>query len=355
MAITSKFFRSEGQDDVAPANNGGYPVTIEAPSSGTFPTITSARDLSAEDIYRLIHLVYTVDTGKEALLGRRLHFDIPDLTKGTHYFTFFLVADNYETEADISSPDHYGTGWLYQDATAGATTISVRYKNRAMIDGVHACLRADGVSVTDKIHIDSRAIGNTTDTSPTEEVVATDIGTPVDLGDGTWSVNITLQSPGLVNSYTAGGATPVKVQSYPDKVDYAPSFDDKDLTSAGSTTLDLALVEGNNQYTWEDLITIDMLSATTYEVSSLRYGDYAGIGNIASDFSCTNTSDSYFAEESFTIKAGAIAGSPTAGDQITFRSHYQGSGIWQVLHKPADSGIASSQLKVSVAVEEGAV
>lgn len=352
MTVTSKTYRSEGQDDVTPANNGGYPITTEAPSSGTFPTIPSVRDASSEDIYRLLHVIYSTDAGKQALLGRRLHFDIPDMTKGDHYFTFVLAADNYETEADISSPDHYGTGWLYQDASAGATTITVRYKNRAMIDGVHACLRADGVSVTDNLHIDSRAVGNTTDTSPTEEAIATDIGTPVDLGDGTWSVNITI-STGLKNSYTAGGATPVKVQSYPDKEDYAPSFDDKDLTSAGSTTLDLALVEGNRQYTWEDLITIDMLSATTYEVSSLRFGAYAGTGDIASDFSCTNTTDSYFTEESFTIKAGAIAGTPSNGDQITFRSHYQGSGIWQILHKPANSGITSSQLKVSVAVEEG--
>lgn len=352
---TFDFYRSEGQDDVIPANNGGYPITTLAPASGTFPTITSARDLVAEKIYRFVHGIYTGG----ALLGRRLIFDQPDKNYGDAYFTMILCDTQYETEselvADIGNRRQYGVGWLSQDLVGGvSTTATVTYKARAMIDGDAQCLYADGATLTDNIHIDWRSVGNTTDTGPEEEATVVSVGAPVDNPDGTSTVVLTL-SAAVTNSYTAGGAVPVKIQTFPDKVDYEPVIDSKDDTNGGTATLDLSKIVGNDRYTWADLITIDITSPTTYSVTSQEFGGYAGQGSIGTDFLCTNASDSYFAEESFTIQANALGGTLVAGQQFKFRTHYQGSAVCMIMHKPANSAIVLSPVKVAWASEGASV
>lgn len=356
MALSLNVWRSE-KNNSTPAENGGYPITVEAPKSGTFPTITSAGDAVAQTIYRKVNLVWQSEVGKLALLGRVLQFNMPDLDKGLQYSTFVLAADQAETEADLvadmANRKHYGVGWLYQNYTAGDPTITVRFKNAEMLPGgATPVLHADGATVTDNLHIDSRAVGNSTDASPTEEAVGVSVGTPAMLGDGTYSVVITLDSP-LVNSYTVGGAVPIKVQSFPDKEDYAPYFDNLDVSAAAGVTVDFDLVEGNRHFSWRDEFTVNFTSATQYTVTSQEFGAYSGTGNIAADFELTNISDSYFTEKSVTIKAGAIAGSVAAGKQLTFSGHAQGVGQWIILHKPANSGITSSSLDFSAASEEG--
>lgn len=358
MALALNVWRSE-KNNATPAENGGYPIPIAAPQSGTFPTITSAGDAVSQTIYRKVNLVWQTDVDKLALLGRVLHFNMPDIDKGLQYSTFVLAADQAETEADlvadIANRDHYGVGWLYQDYTAGDPTLTVRYKSDDMLPGgATPVLRADGATITDNLHIDSRAVGNSTDASPTEEAVGVSVGTPVLLGDGTYSVVITLDSP-LVNSYTVGGAVPIKVQSYPDKEDYAPYFDNLDVSSATGVTVDFNKVIGNRHFAWRDEFTVDFTSATQYTVTSQQFGAYSGTGTISADFELTNTSDSYFTEHSVTIQAGAIAGSVASGKQLTFSGHQQGVGQWVILHKPASSGITSSSLDFSAAAEEGTV
>lgn len=356
MALSLNVWRS-AKNNATPAENGGYPITTPAPKTGTFPTFTSASDASAQTVYRKVNLQWQTDAGKAALLGRALQFNLPDINKGLQYSTFVLAADQAETEADlvadIGNRLHYGVGWLYQSYTAGDPTITVRYKSNEMLPGgTVPVLHADGATVTDNLHIDSRAVGNSTDTSPTEEAVGVSVGTPVLLGDGTYSVVITLEAA-LDNSYTTGGAVPIKVQSFPDKEDYAPYFDNLDISSASGVTVDFDKVLGNRHFAWRDEFTINFTSATAYTVTSQEFGAYSGTGNIGTDFELTNTADSYFTEKSLTIQAGAIAGTVAGGKQLTFSGHQQGVGQWIILHKPASSGITSSTLDFSASAEEG--
>ncbi|MBW2688302.1 MAG: hypothetical protein JRC99_00035 [Deltaproteobacteria bacterium] len=355
MPLTLDVWRST-KNNATPAENGGYPIPVKAPQTGTFKTFTSASDAVEEIVYRKVNLAWTTDAGKSALLGRVLQFDLPDLDKGLQYSTFILAADQAETEADLVADMgnrlHYGVGWLHQDYTAGDPTLTVRYKSREMIDGATPVLHADGATITDNLHIDSRAVGNSTDTSPTEEAVGFSLGTPALLGDGTWTVVITLDAP-LDNSYTVGGAVPVKVQSFPDKEDYGPYFDNLDISSATGVTVNFDLVEGNRHFAWRDEFIVNFSSATAYTVTSQEFGVYSGTGNIGSDYELTNTSDPYFTEKSVTIKAGAIAGTVASGKQLSFSGHQQGVGQWVILTKPASSGITDSSLDFSASAEQG--
>ena len=99
MVLALNVWRSE-KNNATPSENVGYPITTAAPQSGTFPTITSAGDAIAQTIYRKVNLQWQTDVGKEALLGRVLQFNLPDIDSGLHYSTFVLAADQAETEAD---------------------------------------------------------------------------------------------------------------------------------------------------------------------------------------------------------------------------------------------------------------
>lgn len=354
MTLSYNFYRAESNDQGG--SNGGYPITTVAPSNGHLPVSFAAMNETDKTWYNKLTAVYT----GIPLYARPMLFQQPDLTKGKHWFTIVLepAPNNYETQADmladLGNRSQYGVLEVASAVTTGATSIDVTAKDYDLLVGASKIIYADGVSVTDNGHIDERTTASTSDTSPHEEVVVTNITNIVDVGDGTGTATLILDS-GTLNDYAVGA----KFQTFPDKVDYVATADSLDDSSiGGGNSFTIANVQTNGEFTWEDQITLTVNDAAgNYSLTSAHPDlSISGSGNKDTDFDVTYSGDAYFTEKSFTIPAGTLAGTFTGGESLTFRLHIRGVSLWIIYRKPSDpAGIVRDAVKLSIAAEEESV
>lgn len=268
--------------------------------------------------------ILPADLSAGATIWRKLHYkfqDTENLTAATpRVFIDQVVAGDAEgyiaagthtnTQGDLSSPNLYGAGSLNSSVSAGATSIAV------LVDDGTVTIFRD----TEKIYIDDG----------TNAEFATINGTPSVAGD---VVTISL-SAGLSNGYTAGSGT--KISSCYEPGDVSASIENvTDTNNLFDETQATAEHAGGIYENW----TLEYTSTTEFTLTGDTKG-LVGSGNVSSTFQPNNpdTGTPYI-----TIPAAAHEGSPSIGNQVTFRTVPATISFWEKLVYPAGSSAGSGR------------
>ncbi len=97
----------------------------------------------------------------------------------------------------------------------------------------------------------------------------------------------------------------------------APAYDNLALTSTSGAFDDVGSLELTNRGTTEDVITLQMTTASAFSCSGL-YAGSLGTGTVSIDFAPVNTAAG---DPFFTIRSAAWGGTLAAGDQLVFHTH----------------------------------
>lgn len=334
-----------------PKSNGrmsGTDLVTSGALQNVFPHVTSAqRTAGLRDAYKTFWKV--ADDSDGTLLDPYIMHDAPTLS-ATDFVVMFEMSQR-ETIASISglldaSPSDgrakYGTAYLAENITAGASTIVVNVKNAALASGNDAIFRNGGkILLTDKATADA-STGNA-------EVLAIS-GAPV--VDGL-EVTITV-SETIANNYTAAG-TPT--QSSPrvsslivPSSDIECSATTADKTSAAGTFDDTTYpIILDNIGTVDEDWTLTFTDATHYVLSGDSLGNNLATGTTTADFAPSNSD---FSKPFFTIELEAWGGTWVAGDILIFTTHPAAIAIGQKRFVPAGSASLANNKCTQVIVGE---
>lgn len=292
------------------------------------------------------------DDADGTLLDPEIYLDAPTGSL-TDYVLMFEMGQRdrveditgYDTGADTERK--YGSAYLAENITAGASTFDVIVKNTAMATGEDDSIFEDGdkIKLTDKITADALT-GN-------EELLTID-GTPVVASDGV-TITITVEEE-IANNYTAA-TTPVitspRVSSLIiPSADIETSVTTPSVTSTAGTldTTTYPIILDNIGTVDEDW-TITFTDATHFTLTGDSLGLHATTGVISSDYSPSNST---FTKPYFTIELEAWGGTWAAGNTITFTTHPAAVGIGQKRVIPAGSSSLANNKATQVIVGETA-
>lgn len=297
-----------------------------------FPHVTSSqRTAGLRDAYKTFWKV--ADDSDGTLLDPYVMHDAPTLS-ATDFVVLFAMSQR-ETIASITglldaSPsdgrDKYGTAYLAENITAGASTIVVNVKHASLATGNDKIFRDGGkILLTDKATADA-STGNA-------EVLTID-GTPV--VDGL-EITITVDET-IANNYTAA-ATPTQSSPRVSSL-YVPSSDTECtattavLTSSAGTFDDTTYpIILDNIGTVDEDWTLTFTDATHFTLSGDSLGTVT-TGVISADFAPSNSD---FSKPFFTIETEAWGGTWEAGDTVEFTTHPAAIAIGQKRVVPAGS------------------
>ena len=261
-----KTYRSTVVNDTS-ANGGPISLTQEASglSASLWPNVSKAQRTAGVTQYRKLFWKIEDSDNLEAT-GVNIGLWQPT-TSADQMYLFAGTAD--DTQTDITTPDLFGAGKLYEAVLAGAESIKVT------LDDITADVFRDGmlIRISDKT-ISSGAWS----TSGNEEFVRVD-GAPTVSG----SVLTIPIDTALVNGY---GATNTYVTGLIEVASIKADVGTATVTSVAGT-FDKTLVVPQNVGGMTHTLTFTFTSATAFTCASDLYGSL-GSGNRSSTFTPTN-------------------------------------------------------------------
>lgn len=270
------------------------------------------------------------DDADGTLLDPEIYLDAPTLGASDYVVKFVMGARDrvedltgYSTGTDTERK--YGSAYLKNNITAGASSLVVTVKNAALAAGSDKIFaNGDKIKLTDKATADA-ASGN--------EEILTISGTPVVSG-----TDITITISGMIaNNYTAATtptASSPRVSSLIKPGDIAASYTTPVKTStAGTIDFTTYPITLDNIGTVDEDWTLTWTDATHYTLSGDSLGTI-GSGTTGSNYAPSNTD---FTKPFFTIDYRAFGGTWAAGNTVTFTTHAAAVGIGQKRVIPAGS------------------
>lgn len=308
--------------------DGSQPVTSGV-LQNVFPHVTSAQRTAGYFDYKKTFWK-VADDSDGTLLDPEIYVDAPTAS-ATDYVTMFAMGQRDRVEdltgygTGTDTQRKYGSAYLAENITAGASTLVVNVKNAALATGSDKIF-ADGdtIKLTDKATADALT-GN--------EETLTISGAPV--VDG---LEVTITVVGTIaNSYTAATTptpTSPRVSSLITPADIAASKTVPVVTSAAGTldTTTYPIILDNIGSVDEDW-TLTFTDATHFTLTGDSLGTVT-TGIISADFAPNNAT---FTKPYFTIELEAWGGTWAAGNTVTFTTHPAAVGTGQKRVVPAAS------------------
>jgi hypothetical protein len=305
-----KLFKALVNSDAS--SNGGresYNEIISGLMNNLFPNISHAERVAGKIRYRKMFL-HNTDDEQFWLFNSR--FWIDKISTAEDYFRI-ATGTPTDTQADVAGYDFVGTGRLTEVRTAGQSQVKVNFGDTDLV-GV--------IGIGDPLYITNlKSIDDTGHYDEFNEIAgiswAGSVAT-IDLVDP-------LQHSYPI-SYDDGGATYyTRIGVYLALGDLYGYADGHVVTSgAGTYASGLHPVEGDNESSVEDSITVTFTSTTAFTVAGTYLGSL-GAGNISSDFAPTNPSTG---RPYFTIPKEGWGGTWAPGDTLEFDTHPASAAIW---------------------------
>jgi len=318
MAISSanlKFYKSETVGDTG--TNGGRMSATQITSGAAanlFPGVQEAERVAGGTKLRKMFCKVANDAD-ETLFTGRVYQD--KNTDGDDEFSFFAATQN-DTQADVTGTEqHYGTGALTSNVSAGAVTLDVTVEpGQAAIFQIGMLVR-----ISDKADI-------TSGTGNEEFVTLSDASAVADV------VTLTF-SPALSNDFLASNTRVSSVYEYGD---VSVVVNNLTVTSAGDGDFTIDGVLGDNIGSVEETWTLTFTSATAFDISGANVGSQ-GTGSTGAGASPNNAD---FSKPYFVLDETKFSGTFAAADTIVFQTHPAAVPIWVERIVPAAATPASS-------------
>ena len=320
-----KLFRALTNNDLG-ANGGreSYNEIVSGVMNNLFPNVSQGERTAGVTRYRKMFMRNTDD---EQFFLFNSRFWVDKISTADDYYRI-AVGTPTDTQADIGAYKFVGTGRITVARTAGQTQIFVNFGDDDL----------DGVLVPgDKLYITSKKTVD--DTGHDDEFAEID--------SISWAGSVA--TIGLVDplqfSYPVSFVDVItyytRVAVYLELGDLT-SFADAHVVTSASGTFDSVNnpVEGDNESTVEDSITVTFTSPTAFTVAGTFLGALGG-GVIGSDFAPTNPSTS---RPYFTIPSAGWGGSWIAADTLEFDTHPASGAIWVKEEVPAGAGAFSNNV-----------
>lgn len=321
-----KLFRALANSDLS-ANGGreSYNEILSGVMNNVFPNVSHAERVAGITRYRKIFLRNTDD---EQFFLFNTRFWIDKISLAEDYYRI-AVGTPTDTQGDIGAYDFYGTGRLTEARTAGQTDVKVNFGDT---DLVALLAQGDKLYITNKKTIDD--VGHTDEFGEIDAISWLGSVATISLVDP-------LQFSYAV-SYQDGGVTYyTRVAIYLELGDLNSYADAHVVTSAAGTYDSTNQpVQGDNESTVEDSITLTFTSPTAFIVAGTYLGSL-GTGTIGSDFAPTNPNTG---RPYFTIPSAAWGGTWAAADTLDFDIHPASAAIWLKEEVPAGAESFSNNI-----------
>jgi len=300
-ATDLKLYKSVTVND-GNSNGGGMSVNevVSNQATNLFPNVTQAERTAGITRYRKL-FTKVHDGGNEVLYNHKLWIKKQTPAADSIYIK---AGTNSDTQAQA---DDY-TGWLGCGrlntlASADSTSIEVLFEDA-------------GIGISDGDY------GWLSDSTNEEFVEVSGVS---------WdshTATITLTS-GLTYSYAAYDAgAPVYFAGYEDLSDTTSSIDSFVVTTAGDGDVDTSKFGTYNQGTIEDDWELEMDGANTFKMTGTVTGEIATGQAEASEFKPSNPNVTGSQGYYFIMEAGALTGTWTTGDTLTFSTHHAAKAVW---------------------------
>lgn len=321
-----KLFRALTNSDLS-ANGGreSYNVIVSGVMNNLFPNVSHGERTAGATRYRKMFMRNTDD---EQFFLFNSRFWVDKISTAEDYFRI-AIGTPTDTQADVGGHKYVGTGRSTAARTAGQTQVFVNFGDDDL-DGVLA--PGDKLYITSKKTIDDT--GNDEEFAEIDSIAWAGSLATIDLVDP-------LQFSYPI-SYIDGGTTYyTRIGVYLELGDLN-SYADAHVVTSASGTFDATNnpVEGDNESSVEDSITVTFTSPTAFTVAGTFLGALGG-GVIGSDFAPTNPSTS---RPYFTIPSVAWGGSWLAADTLEFDTHPASGAIWVKEVIPAGSSAFSNNV-----------
>lgn len=321
-----KLFRALTNNDLS-ANGGreSYNEILSGVMNNVFPNVSHSERVAGTTRYRKIFLRNTDD---EQFFLFNSRFWVDKISLADDYYRI-AVGTPTDTQGDIGAYDFFGTGRFEAARTAGQSSIDINFGDTDL-DGVMA--PGDKLYITDKKNVDDT--GHNDEFGEIDTIVWNGSVATIGLVDPLqFSYAVSYQDAG-VTYYSRCGV-------YLELGDLVGSADAHVVTSAAGTFDSTNNpVEGDNESTVEDSITVTFTGATTFTVAGTYLGAL-GAGVIGSDFAPTNPNTG---RPYFTIPSVAWGGTWAPGDTLDFDTHPASGAIWLKEEVPAGAQSFSNNI-----------
>ena len=312
-----KTYRSTVVNDTS-ANGGPISMTQEASglSASLWPNVSKSQRAAGVTQYR--KLFWKIEDS-ENLEASGVNIGLWQPTTSADRMYLFSGTED-DTQADITTPDLFGAGKLYEAALAGATSIKVT------LDDIAVSVFRDEMLIRIS---DKTLVNNAWSTTGNEEFVTID-GTPTVSGS---VLTIPLGSA-LVNGY---GDTSTFVTGLIEIPSIKADVGTATVTSVAGT-FDKTKVVPQNVGGLTHTLTFTFTSATAFTCTSDLYGDI-GTGNRASTFAPTNN---VLGSAHVSIPSTCWGGTFVLGNTVELELKAAAFGLWMKRVIPAGAASLGS-------------